>query len=146
MGLNLQLVNLNLEIAPLFPPHSILPHSHHKGTCSFNRPRLTSLNRIRTSTELLVKNFFFQLLTLFSVCEPPNHNPPKRVHCSSNSPANPSSLEARPGNTLTPLSVTNFLSLNTSQYKQVTTRKIDHHKQDFSFLVQALNYKLYYKL
>ena len=67
-----------LEIAPLFPSHSILPRSHPKGTCSFNRPRCSSLNGIKASTELLVKNFFFRLSPLFSSCEPPNYNPPKR--------------------------------------------------------------------
>ena len=40
-----------LEIAPPFPPHSILPQSYPKGTCSFNRPQCSSLNRIRASVE-----------------------------------------------------------------------------------------------
>ena len=62
-----------LEIPPSFPLHSTLPHSHLKGTCSFNRPSCFSLNRIRALTGLLVKNFLFWF------------SPEIKVHCDSNS-------------------------------------------------------------
>ena len=48
-------------LSPCLDPPQILP----KGTCSFNRPRCSSLNRINASTELLVMNFFFWLSPLF---------------------------------------------------------------------------------
>ena len=52
-----------LGIASLEPPHhSILPHSHPKGNWSFNRPWCSSVNIVRASIELLVKNFFFRFL------------------------------------------------------------------------------------
>ena len=60
-------------------------HSHPKGNWSLNRPWCPSLNRIRASTELLVKNFFFRL------------SPQIKVHCNSNSPA-PFSTTSTPRN------------------------------------------------
>ena len=48
-------------LSPCLDPPQILP----KGTYSFNRPRCSSLNRIKASIELLVTNFFFWLSPLF---------------------------------------------------------------------------------
>ena len=121
-----------LEIAHPTPLTRSPPlHSHPKGTYSFNRLRCSSLNRIRSSTELLVKNFFFQWSPLFSTCEPSNYNRPKKVypipivlHPPPFPP--PPQHSPPPGNTWTHLSVTNFLNptstlLSTSQ---VTTNNI----------------------
>ena len=51
------------EIAPPFPPHSIHPYYHPKGTWSINRP--WTLNGIRASTEIFVKSFFIRFSPLF---------------------------------------------------------------------------------
>ena len=65
--------------SPTLPPHSILPHSHLRGTYSFKRAQCSSLKGIRVSTELLEKNFF------------------QLSHCNSNSPQSSSiPLETKP--------------------------------------------------
>lgn len=74
-----------LEIAPHFPLHSVLPHSHPEGTCNLKRPWCSTL-----------KNFSCRLSPLFSTCEPPNYNPSKKTHCNSNSPMLSSTLHPPP--------------------------------------------------
>ena len=59
------------------------PHTYPKGTCSFNKPQCSSLNKIRSSTELFIKNFFLLWSPHFSGFELPNYNPLKKVHATS---------------------------------------------------------------
>ena len=104
-----------LEIAPPFPPHSILPQSYHKGTCSFNRPQCSSLNRIGASVEYV------------------NSQLQSHKKCASQF-LWPHAEETRPGDTWTYLSVTIFLNPNPSQNmsshqkqdSQITTDKLSH--------------------
>ena len=67
------------EISLSVLPDSILhSFSHHKGTSSFNKPQCSSLNKIKVSKELFIKNFFFWTSPIFFACEPPNYNPLKK--------------------------------------------------------------------
>ena len=64
--------------SPTFPPHSILPHSHPKGTCSFDRHWCYSLNKIRAFTELLVKTSSVDCHLFFPHVNHPTTIPPKK--------------------------------------------------------------------
>ena len=59
------------------------PPSPSKCICSFNRLWCRSLSRIRASTELFIKKFFFRWSLHFSVFESPNKNSSKQVHVIS---------------------------------------------------------------
>ena len=79
-------------------------------------------------TELFIKKFFFRLSPHFSAFEPPNKNPPKRVHLISTAP----SLETTPGDTRNQLLITNFLSFNPFLIaSQITASKISHCCSNF---------------
>ena len=62
---------LLLEVTPLLPPLELSP----KGIHNLNRNWQPSLSRIRASTALFIKNFFFWWPPDFSELRPPNNTP-----------------------------------------------------------------------
>ena len=64
------------------PPSRHTGTPHPKCACSFNRPKCSSLNQIRASTELFIHKFLIVMFTpipQFSAFELPNDNPPKKL-------------------------------------------------------------------
>ena len=71
-----------------FPPYSN-PHPHPKVICSSNRPWCSSLNGIRASPILFIKNFFLQWSPHFFTFELLSCNSPKKVHAIAVAPHPP---------------------------------------------------------
>ena len=63
--------------SPFFS-HNGTSHMQSQDTCCLNRPWWSSLNKIKASTALFIKNFFFSLSLHFATLEPPNKNRPKK--------------------------------------------------------------------
>ena len=60
--------------------HNGTSHMQSQDTCCLNRSWWSYVNRIRASTTLSIKNFFFLLSPHFATFEPPNNNRPKKIY------------------------------------------------------------------
>ena len=58
--------------------HNGTSHMQSQDTCCLNRPWWSYVNRIRASTTLSIKNFFFLLSPHFATFEPPTTIDPKK--------------------------------------------------------------------